>query len=134
MINNKSSMNSSSGVTLIEVLVVTAIMFILLGISFVGYRERGKELELQRAAFKVMADIERVRGMAMSAQEEEISGKIPEGGWGIYFDTGNPRQYILFADLDANKLRKPDASEDPHHPMFIYREEHPLTRLVLSSP
>lgn len=112
MINHKSSMNNSRGVTLIEVLVVTAIMFILLGISFVGYRERGEELKLQRVAFKVAADIERVRGMAMSAQEEEISGEIPEGGWGICFDTANPNQYILFADLDADKFRKIDASEN----------------------
>jgi len=112
-------MNSSRGITLIEVLVVTAIMFILLGISFVGYRERGKELELQRAAFKVMADVERVRGMAMSAQEEEFSGKVPAGGWGIYFDNGSLNKYIIFADKTLPLDYSYDPAEGPGETIFL---------------
>lgn len=100
MLNYKSFIINSRGFTLIEILMVIAIMSILLGISFVGYKERGEELELQRAAFKVMADIERVRGMAMSAQEDDTSGQIPEGGWGIHFNPSSPNKYIIFADKD----------------------------------
>jgi len=121
MTNHKPLIKNSQGMTLIEVLMVIAIIFILLGTSFVGYREKGEELGLQRAAFKVVADIERVRGMAMSAHEEKTSGEVPLGGWGIYFDSDNPYQYILFADLDADKFRKTDATEDVE---TIYLEEN----------
>jgi len=121
MTNKKSLIKNFQGMTLIEILMVIAIIFILLGVSFVGYREKGEELGLQRAAFKVIADIERARGMAMSAQEEKISGEIPSGGWGMYFDDNNPYQYILFADLDADKFRKTDATEDVE---IIYLEKN----------
>lgn len=97
--------------TLVEVLITMAIIGILLAVSFLGYRPRGQELALQRSAFKIAADIESAREMAMSAQKHS-SGDIPAGGYGVYFDTANPFSYILFADLDASKGRKSDGSED----------------------
>ena len=48
----------------------------------------------------------------MSARKQEASGEVPEGGYGVYFDINSPNQYILFADLDADRFRKSDASED----------------------
>jgi len=104
----KSLIINSRGVTLIEILMVIAIMSILLGVSFAGYKQRGEELGLQRTALKVMADIERVREMAMSA-EKLASGDVPIGGWGIHFDASLPNEYIIFAD----KTSTPDHLYDP---------------------
>ncbi len=98
------------GVSLIELLISVAIVFILLGASFIGYRQKGDELELQSIALIVMADIERAREMTMSGRE--FNGIIPDGGYGVYFNTINPNQYILFADIDSNKLRNANGSED----------------------
>lgn len=97
MINDKLSMINSRGFTLIELLVAVAIISILFGISFLGYRAKGEELNLQRAALKISADIEKIREMAMSA--DELSGVVPEGGYGVHFDIALPDQYIIFADL-----------------------------------
>ncbi len=109
--NYRQTISKEKGMTLIEILVTTAIIGTLLAVSFLSYRPRGQELALQRSAFKIAADIESVREMAMSAQKDS-SGDIPAGGYGIYFDTTNPFNYILFADLDASKSRKSDGSED----------------------
>jgi prepilin-type N-terminal cleavage/methylation domain-containing protein len=97
MIKNKQLIINSSGVTLIELLIVVAVMLILMGVSFVGYKQRGEELGLKRAAYKVMADIEQVRETAMSSQKLS-SGDVPKGGWGIHFNTTLPNEYIIFAD------------------------------------
>ncbi|MEA3453255.1 MAG: prepilin-type N-terminal cleavage/methylation domain-containing protein [Patescibacteria group bacterium] len=123
MKKKKSLFMDTRGITLVEILIVTAIMSILLGISFVGYNERGEELQLQRAAFKVMADIEKTRGMAMSAQEEKISEQIPEGGWGIYFNPALSNKYIIFPDkrylaFPLNYIYDA-ATEEPEEEIFL---------------
>ncbi|MCX6738199.1 MAG: type II secretion system protein [Candidatus Parcubacteria bacterium] len=99
------------GMTLVEILIVMAVIGILLAVSFSSYRPGGQELALQRSAFKVLADIENAREMAMSALKYS-SGSVPIGGYGVYFNTANPTNYILFADLDASRDRKSDGSED----------------------
>lgn len=102
MTNNQLSTKAT---TLIEILVVLAVASILLGVSYFGYRERGQELALQRAAQKLVTDIERAREMAMSARKLEGSEIIPEGGYGFNFNISSPFQYILFADLPSpNKI------------------------------
>ncbi len=105
MINHKPSKTNSCGVTTIEILIVTAVMLILLGSCFIGQRQREREFELQRSAFKIITDIERAREMAMSA--EKFGTDVPEGGWGIHFDNSSSTSYILFADL------RPDPGTDP---------------------
>ena len=88
------------GMTIIELLIVVAIMSILLGISFWGYNKRGDELILRRTTYQVISDIEKTREMAMSARKTG-AGDRPEGGYGINFNTASPGQYIIFADLGA---------------------------------
>jgi prepilin-type N-terminal cleavage/methylation domain-containing protein len=94
--------SNNKGTTLIEVLVVTVIAVILLGIAFLGYRGQGETLALRRNAYKSLADIEKTREMAMSAHPFSV-GDAPEGGYGIYFNLNNRNQYIVFADIDANR-------------------------------
>lgn len=94
---------SNSGTTLIEVIIVTIIAVILLGIAFLGYRGQGETLALRRNAYKVLADIEKTRELAMSAHKLE-AGYAPDGGYGIYFDSNNRDRYIIFADNDLNRL------------------------------
>jgi len=101
MINNKLITINSRGVTLVELLITVLIISIVVSISFLGYREMAQRLTLQRTAHQVVAEIERIREMAMSAQEFEGTSSIPEGGYGIYFNIGTPDQLILFADLGS---------------------------------
>ena len=110
---------NEKGVTLIELLMVTAIIGILLATIFMGYRGQNKELVLQRVASKMVADMERTREMSMSSQSND--GNYSGGGYGIYLRNDWDNQYIIFADMDANRAMS--ASEDIN---TIYMEDNIL--------
>ena len=121
---------NEKGVTLIELLMVTAIIGILLATIFMGYRGENKELILQRVASKMVTDMERTREMAMSAQSNE--GNYSGGGYGIYLSDNSEdlkKQYTIFADTNSDQERS--ASEDID---TIYMEDNILiTRLIPSN-
>jgi len=97
--------NNSNGFTLVELLVSISIIILISGILFANYRQGEKQFALQRSANKLAQDIRRAQQMAMSAEETDLGGQVPpgqefvpEGGFGVYFDEGNPYSYIIFAD------------------------------------
>jgi len=88
-----------NGFTLFEVLVAISIIIIFTGIVLLNYRATGNQLALQRAVFKLAADIRRVQEMAISSKE--ISGVgVPSGGYGIYFRNANDTFYLIYADTN----------------------------------
>lgn len=89
------------GFTLIELLVVMAIIVIISGLSLANWRGGERQYALLRAASKLSQDIRRVENFAMSARE--FQNQIPEGGYGVYFESQEPDHYILFADLNGNQ-------------------------------
>jgi len=93
MIRNK--LKSQKGFTLVELLVVIAIVAVISAIVFANYREGEKQFGLQRSAYKLTQDTRRAQNMAMGART--TGGDIPEG-YGVYFNSAAPGQYILFAD------------------------------------
>ncbi|MBI2626176.1 MAG: prepilin-type N-terminal cleavage/methylation domain-containing protein [Candidatus Nealsonbacteria bacterium] len=92
----------SKAFTLIELLVVLAIITVLTAITVPNYRGGDKQLALQRSASKLAQDLRRAQEMSMSAKE--VSGAIPYG-FGIYFNSASPNNYIIFADLDNSHHR-----------------------------
>lgn len=87
--------------TLVEILVVIAIILLLSSITFLDYRTSQHQLNLKRAANKLAQDLRRAQGMAMSAAlSEKTGGEVPEGGYGIQFEETNT--YILFGDKNSN--------------------------------
>lgn len=92
----------SRAFTLLELLVVTAIIVILTTLVLSNYRFGDKQLALQRSASKLAQDLRRAQEMAMSAKE--LSGQVPDG-FGIHFNNSLPNSYILFADLNNNHHR-----------------------------
>ncbi len=86
--------------TVIELLVVTAIIVLLTSLLFANYRVGDRQLALQRAANKLAQDLRRSQELAVSAKE--FAGDIP-GGYGVYFDLDDIKHYILFADLDSDQ-------------------------------
>jgi len=90
------------GFTMFELIVVISITFLLLAMVIFNYRTGGEQLKFQRSANKVAQDIRRTSEMAMSSRRLN-SGNVPEGGYGIYFDTSEPSRYILFADGNNDK-------------------------------
>ena len=99
IMNAKS--NNERSFTLLELVVVMAVISIMSAIVFAGAGNRRNKLALQRSAHKLSQDIRVVEGMGMSSKE--FRGSVPAGGYGIHFDISKAdHSYILFADKNAN--------------------------------
>ena len=88
----KQYINKCRGMTLIEVLVVVAIILILLGAVVINPRP---SVNLDRAARQLASDLRRAQNMAMSAVEQgPIGSEYVPCGYGIYVT--NSTSYVLF--------------------------------------
>lgn len=98
---------NNKGFTILELLVVSAMIGILSVAVLAGYRTGERQLALQRAGQKLTQDIRRTQEMAMSLKELP-SGGIPPGGYGIFFQRyGSVGQYnydiYFYADINNNQ-------------------------------
>jgi len=131
--------------TLIELMVVASIIIILSAVALLNYRSGESQFALQRSANKLAQDIRRAQEMAMSAKE--FGGTVPEGGYGINFQTTATSSYILFADLNDNgvfdsgeTIEKPSLEEgvrisnlSPSSPLNVtFSPPDPTTNINLS--
>jgi type II secretory pathway pseudopilin PulG len=89
------------GFTLIEILVVIAIIFSFTAFIFANYKQGQPTYALMGEAQKMSFNIRKAQNMAMSAKE--FHGKVPQGGYGVYFDTNNPNYYIIFGDCGGQE-------------------------------
>jgi prepilin-type N-terminal cleavage/methylation domain-containing protein len=94
--NNKDlTLDRSRGFTLVELLVVIGIIAVISAIVFANYRQGERQFSLQRSSYSLVQDIRSAQNMAMGARS--VGGTVPEG-YGVYFNSSLPDQYILFAD------------------------------------
>lgn len=90
--------------TLIELLVVIGIITLLSAIILPNYRTGQTQFALQRSASKLAQDLRRAGEMAMSAKEFSGAPGTFKGGYGIYLNISEPNHYVLFADLDNDRI------------------------------
>lgn len=88
-----------NGFTLVEMLVVMAIIGIISVVTLANYRQEEKKLSLSRSAQRLAQDFRSAEEMAMAG--EKFYGQFPLGGYGIYL-IKDSNSYILFADCDAD--------------------------------
>lgn len=90
------------GFTLIEILVIAAMIIFLTTVTFFSNQQGREIFLLEREAQKVAQDIRRTQEMAISTVGCEgcDSGSfgIPSGGYGVYFDKNSSLNYIIYAD------------------------------------
>lgn len=92
------------GFTLVEIIVVLAIMAVLSTLIFNNYSRSKQQLALQRSAAKLAQDIGRIRQRAISTKQcPECGGPAPKTGYGIFLDatSGKNENYLLYADTSG---------------------------------
>jgi Tfp pilus assembly protein FimT len=88
------------GFTIIELLVSLGIFIIVTAMVVTNFRGGNQSDELKIAAETIASSLRRAQNMALAGELiDEIS---PPGGYGVYFNSGNPGQYLIFADKDGN--------------------------------
>lgn len=113
------------GFTLIEIIVVTAIIVILSSIFLANYRAGEKEYSLLRTANKLAQDIRRAEEMAISARECQNpiacpSGGVPPGGYGFYIDKFSDDRYMIYADSGSEKYTDGEQIETIYLEQGVY--------------
>ncbi len=98
----KPESKSLRGYTLVELLMVAAIVSVMSVIAFANYGENRKNVVLRQAAQQLVLDLRQVQNMAMNVTL--IGGGIPSGGFGVHFNASPSSSYILYADTDNNKI------------------------------
>ena len=110
-------MDRADGFTLIEMLIVMAIIIIITGIVIFNIGSERQNSALLRSAQKLSLDLRRIQSFALSSKVFKTS-EVP-CGWGIHFNNVGSTNYIIFADLAVNPncsdrdfLRAANGSED----------------------
>ena len=82
--------------TLVELLITSAIIMIMLGIT-IAYSQKGECInKVNRSVERIAFDIRRIANLSM--QTRQIGDK-KVCGWGIVFDESKTNQYIIFSDF-----------------------------------
>ena len=91
--------NSTEGFTLIELIIVMAIMGIMFAVTVPQYSKIRDSKALSLGEEQVVNDIRMVQNYAYSILKSDDS--FPVGGYGINF-SNNSSEYIIFADKDGD--------------------------------
>ena len=87
--------------TLIELLTIISIVVLMTITIFANYGKNNYTFALERSGQKLVQDLRRTQGMAMSGFEENSTGG---NAYGIYFDksSANKGKYIIYLNKNAD--------------------------------
>lgn len=90
------------GFTLVEFIIVTAIILILSGIILVNFRAGQGSLALDRSVHKLAQDMRRAMELTLRAQS---LGACAISGYGVYVSEVSPlnKEYKIFGDCNGNR-------------------------------
>ena len=100
----------AGGFTLVEMLVVLAIIIVMTGIVIFNVNTERQNSALLHSAQKLSLDLRRAQTYALSSKGFKSDIDIP-WGWGVHFFGAGSTSYVIFADRDNNKIRT-DSNED----------------------
>lgn len=94
-------MKKSQGFSLVEIIVVTAIILLFTALILPNYKAGQLQYALRLSSQRLALDLRRVQNLAMSTAGFD-DRKAPKGGYGIFFDSSK-KSYFLFADCNGSK-------------------------------
>lgn len=105
----------SAGFTLIEMLVVVAIIVIVTSLALAKNSQFNNTILLSDTAYDISFSIRQAQVYGLSVKEFTGNGisSTFSVGYGVYFNANTPSQYTLFVDTDRDHLYQnpPDAIE-----------------------
>jgi len=103
-----------TGFTIIELLVTMSIIVLVSSLILAKYPDFSEQIALERASRQVNLAIReaQVRAMAIKEfkKESELLGVFP--AYGIYFNSAQNDEFILFADLNCNESSQENCKYD----------------------
>ncbi len=92
----------ADGFTIIELLVAISIFIVVTSLVVANFRRGARSDELKIAASGLASTMRRAQTMALAG--EAINGAVPAGGYGVRVAQSEPGRYIIFSDIDGNKI------------------------------
>lgn len=92
------------GFTLIELLVVMSIMIVITAVFLVRNSQFNSAILLRSLAYEVALSIREAQVYGVGVREVSAGSNNFTAGYGVYFSSDAPTDYVLFADLDKNGL------------------------------
>ncbi len=86
----------SSGFTLVEMVVVLAIITVISGVVLSSQTSFNKTLVLANTAYDIALTVRSVETFGVSSSGLSVNGV----GYGLHFDTASPTSFTLFKDID----------------------------------
>ncbi len=100
LLSMKTNKPSTSGFSILEVMITAAIIGVITGIVVLKYGAFNNLILLKNQAFQIALDLRATQTKALSAQGQ--SGTAFRYAYGLYFSTAAKGQYIIFADSNDN--------------------------------
>ena len=108
------ALSFSKGFTLIELVVVTAIIGVVMSIVLTGQSTFNNTLILQNAAYDIALTLRNAQTFGLGSRVQGSSMNM-NVGYGVHFDTSNKGSFILFADTAGSGCHAipPDGADSP---------------------
>lgn len=94
-------LKSTAGFSIAEMLVTISIIAIMTGTFTVNYHNANEKTGLIMGGQKLVSDIRLAQNNTLGLAP--FSSSIASSSWGVYFNTADNKQYIMFSDLNDNK-------------------------------